>query len=105
MQRRIPVAVSAAIIARVFNEGIHRLHGVAGGLIRNIWNAQVNRGDAGEALIVGVQCARHSGKAGHEPVGADVAAIGAAEQPLDVALSTDDELSVAFFDQRRAADE
>jgi hypothetical protein len=38
------------------------------------------------------------GKAGHEPVGADFGAIGAAEQPLDVLLPTDDELSIAFFD-------
>jgi hypothetical protein len=56
------------------------------------------RGDAGEALIVGIQCARHGGKARHEPVGADFGAIGAGEQPLDVVLLTDNEVSIALFD-------
>jgi hypothetical protein len=65
----------------------------------------MDRGDASEALIVGVQCACHGGKPGHEPVGTNFSAIGAAEQPLDVVLVADDELSVALFDQRRAADE
>jgi hypothetical protein len=65
----------------------------------------MNRGDAGEALIVGIQRARHAGKAGHEPVGADFSAIRAVEQPLDVMLLTDEKLSIALFDQRRSPDE
>ena len=79
MQRRIPGAIAAALVAGVFNEDIHRLHRVARGSIRNIRNAQMNRGDAGEALIIGIQRARHAGKAGHEPVSADFSAIRAAE--------------------------
>jgi hypothetical protein len=62
----------------------------------------MHRGDAGQALIVGIQRARYAGRAGHEPVGADFSAIRAAEQPLDVMLLAHDEVSVAFFDQRRS---
>lgn len=59
-------------------------------------------GNPREALVVGVQCAGDGGKPGHDPVGADFGAIGAAEQPLDLALLAHGEVSVAFFDQRRS---
>jgi hypothetical protein len=56
-------------------------------------------------LVVGVQCAGDGGKSGHEPIGTNFIAIGAGEQPLDIALLAGDEVSVALFDQRRSPDE
>jgi|SRR5580692_847687 hypothetical protein len=63
----------------------------------------MDRRNIRETEIVAVQCLSHVGKAGHEPLQRQPAAIGAAEQALDLTLVSHDKASVPSFDQRRAA--
>ena len=63
----------------------------------------MDRRNIRETEIVAVQCLSHVGKARHEPLQRQPAAIGAAEQALDLTLVSHDKTSVPPFDQRCVA--
>jgi hypothetical protein len=58
--------------ARIFDEGVLRRHPVARGLIGQIGNSQMHRGDRCQGLIVRIQSSGHGREPGHEPVDDDI---------------------------------
>ena len=60
MQRWIPIR-AAVFVARIFDEAVLRLHGVACGFIRQIGNPQMHRRDAGKGKIIGIERRCHRG--------------------------------------------
>lgn len=63
----------------------------------------VHGGDAGEALILGVQSPRDRAEPGHDSLDSRGVAKGAAEQAFDLATLAHDEAFVAPCDERGAA--
>src|SRR5579862_2512942 len=104
MKRRIPIA-AAAFVARVFEEDVHRLHGVARGVVRKVGEAQMHRCDPRQALVAGVQGGGHGGQPRHDPAGGVVCSVSVAKQLLDRVALAHDEAAVAPLDQRRAAEQ
>src|SRR6202035_2014644 len=73
------------------------------GLVGQIGNTQMHRGDPRQALVVGVERRRDSGQPGHQPLRARLASVSEAEQIFELASLPNDKAPVASLDQRRAS--
>jgi hypothetical protein len=94
MQRRIPIGR--------LDEDVRRFHGIACGLVGQIWNAQMHRRDPRQGLIVGVESRCDSGEPRHQPPRGCLASASEAEQTFDLASLAHDKAPVAPLDQQRA---